>query len=91
MSIFRNYTTTDLRRLGFLLAIPSFVDPNKEESFSVFYNSSKDYFFRQMGPRPKPSSVKSDLCLGGQKKVKCKWGPKVFRVEYYLEVIFQNY
>jgi len=21
----------------------------------------------------------------------CKWGPKVFRVEYYPEVIFQDY
>jgi len=21
----------------------------------------------------------------------CKWGPKVFRMEYYPEVIFQNY
>jgi len=24
-------------------------------------------------------------------KTGCKWGPKVFRVEYYPEVIFQNY
>jgi len=60
MSIFRNYTTDDVVRLCFLPAIPSFVDPDEEESFSVSYNSLKDYFFRQMGARPKPSSVKSD-------------------------------
>jgi len=46
------------------------VDPDEEESFSVSYNSSKDYFFRQMGARPKPSSVKSDPSFGRVKKVK---------------------
>jgi len=65
MSTFRNCTTDDLGRLCFLPAIPSFMDPDEEESFSVSYDSPKDYF--------------------------CKWGPKVFRVEYYPEVIFQNY
>jgi len=45
MSIFRNYTTDDMRRLCFLPAIPSFVDPDEEESFSVSYDSPKDYFF----------------------------------------------
>jgi len=60
MSIFRNYTTDDLGRLCFLPAIPSFVDPDEEESFSVSYASPKDYFFGQMVARPKPSSIKSD-------------------------------
>jgi len=60
MSIFRNYTTDDLGKLCFLPAIPSFVDPDEQESFSVSYDSPKDYFFGQMGARPKPSSVKSD-------------------------------
>ena len=69
MSIFRNYTTDDLGRLCFLPAIPSFVDPDEEESFSVSYNSPTDYFFVQMGARPKPSSVKSDPS-GRVKKVK---------------------
>jgi len=70
MFIFRNYTTDDVGRLCFLTAIPSFVDPDEEESFSVSYNSPKDYFFGQMGSRPKPSSVKSDPSFGGVKKVK---------------------
>ena len=45
MFIFRNYTTDDLGRLCFLPTILSFVDPDKKESFSVSYNSPKDYFF----------------------------------------------
>jgi len=57
MSIFRNYTTDNLGRLCFLLAIPSFVDPDEEKSFSVSCDSPKDYFFGQMGARPEPSSV----------------------------------
>jgi len=60
MSNFRNYTTDDVGKLCFLPAIPSFVDPEEEESFSVSYNSPKDYIFGQMGARPKPSSVKFD-------------------------------
>jgi len=70
MSIFRNYTTDDMGRLCFLPAIPSFVDPDEEESFSVSYNSPQDYFFGQMGARPKPSSIKSDPSFGRQRKVK---------------------
>jgi len=70
MSIFRNYTTDDFGRFCFLPAIPSFVDPDEEESFSVSYNSHKDYFFGQLGARAKPSSVKSDPSFGRQKKVK---------------------
>jgi len=70
MSIFRNYTTDNVGRLCFLPAIPSFVDPDKEESFSVSYDSPKDYFLGQMRARPKPSSVKSDLSSGRVKKVK---------------------
>jgi len=64
MSIFRNYTNDDFGRLCFLPAIPYFVDPDQEECFSVFYDSSKDNFFGQIGARPKPSSVKSDPSLG---------------------------
>jgi len=60
MSIFWNYTTDNVGRLCFLPSIPSFVDPDEEESFSVSYNSPKHYFFGQMGARTKPSSVKSD-------------------------------
>jgi len=64
MSIFRNYTTNNMGRLCFLPAIPSFVDPDEEEFFSVSYDSPRDYFFEQMGARPKPSSVKSDSSFG---------------------------
>jgi len=70
MSIFRNYTTDDLERICFLAAIPSFVDPDEEESFSVSYDSPKDYFFGQMGARPKPSFVRFDPSFGRQKMVK---------------------
>ena len=70
MSIFRNYTTDNLGRLCFLPAIPSFVDPDEEESFSVSYDRPKNYFFGQIGARPLPSSVKSDPSFGRQKKVK---------------------
>jgi len=70
MFIFRNYTTDDFGRRCFLPSIPSFVDPVEEESFSVSYNSPKDYFFGQMRARAKPSSVKSDPYFGRQKKVK---------------------
>jgi len=70
MSIFRNYTTDDFGRLCFLPTIPSFVDPDEEESFSVSHNSPKDYFFGQMGARPKPSSVKSHPSFGRVRKVK---------------------
>jgi len=47
-----------------LPTIPSFLDPNKEESFSVSNNSTKDYYLGQMGSAPKPSSVKSDPSFG---------------------------
>jgi len=70
MSIFRNYTTDDLGRLCFFSCIRSFVDPDEEESFSVSYNSPKDYFFRPMGARANLSSIKSDPSLGRQNKVK---------------------
>ena len=70
MAIFRNYTTDDLGRVCFLPAIPSFMDPDEEESFSVSYNSPKDYFFGQMGARPKLSAVKSDPSFGRKRKVK---------------------
>ena len=46
------------------------MDPDEEESFSVCYDSTKNYFFGQIGARPKPSSVKSDPSFGMQKKVK---------------------
>jgi len=70
MSIFRNYTTDDLGKLCFLFAIPSFLDPDNKESFSVSYDGSKDSFFKQMGTRPKPTSVKSNPSFGRPKKVK---------------------
>ena len=70
MSIFMNCTTDDVGRLCFLPAIPSFVDPDVEQSFLVSYVSSKDYFLGQMGARPNHSSVKSDPSFGRQKKVK---------------------
>ena len=57
MSIFKNYATDNLGRLCFLPAIPWFVYSDEEDSFSVSYNSPKDYFFGQMGPRPKDSLV----------------------------------
>jgi len=46
------------------------MNPDEQESFSVSYNSPKAYFFRQMGARPKPSSIKSDPSFGRPKKVK---------------------
>ena len=70
ISIFRNYTTDDFGSLCFLPAIPSFVDPDEEESFSVSYNGTKDYFVGQMRARPKPSSVKSDPTFSSVRKVK---------------------
>ena len=73
MFIFRKYTTDHLGRLGFLPAIPSFVDPDEKESFSVSYNSPKNYFIGQMGARPKPFSVKSDPSFGGVRKVRRLW------------------
>jgi len=37
--------------------------------------------------REKTVSLRIHIFAGGW----CKWGPKVFRVQYYPEVIFQNY
>jgi len=70
MSISRNYTTDDLDRLCFLPTIPSFVDPDKKESFLVSYDSFRYYFFGQIVARPKPSSVKSDSSFSRQRKFK---------------------
>ena len=70
MSIFRNYTNEKVGMLCYLPAIPSFVDPDKEECFSLSNDSPKDYFFVHMESGPRPSSVKSDTSFGRQKNVK---------------------
>jgi len=46
------------------------MDPDKNESFSVSYNSTKDYFFAQKRARHKASFVKFDAFFGEKKKVK---------------------
>jgi len=46
------------------------MDPDEEEYFSVSYKGPIDYFFGQMGARPKPSSVKSDPSFGEKRNIK---------------------
>jgi len=43
------------------------------------------------GQHIKKMPLYCETALGLYIKGLCKWGPKVFRVEYYPEVIFQNY
>jgi hypothetical protein len=71
MAIFQNYTTDDLGRLVMLPALPSFVDPDEDETLSVSYDTPQEYFFSQMEAFPsKSSSVKSDPSFGRPRKVK---------------------
>jgi hypothetical protein len=69
MSIFRYYTTDDFGKFVFLPSLPSFTDPDEEESQSVSYDTPVDYFWSNFSGCSKPSSVCTCPGYGRSRKV----------------------